>query len=127
MLLGRLGKDPEVKDVKGLQIANFSLATSKTWKDESGEKKEQTQWTDIVCFRKTAELAGKYLKKGDQCFVEGELQTRSWDDEKTGTKRYKTEVICNNITFVGGGKKTEETTAQSSEPTIQTTQDEIPF
>lgn len=112
MLIGRLGQDPELKDAKGIQIANFSIATSKSWKDDSGQKQEKTEWHNIVAFRKTAELAGKYLTKGRQCYIEGELQTRSWDDEKTGTKKYKTEIIANNIQFLGDGKANDLTNNQ---------------
>lgn len=107
-LIGRLGKDPEVKEVKGLKVANFSVATSKEWKDEGGEKQEKTEWHNIVSFRKTAELAGKYLTKGSQVFIEGELSTRSWDDEKTGKKLYRTEIIANNIQFLDSKGKQNE-------------------
>ena len=124
ILLGRLGKDPELKDAKGVAICNFSIATSKEWKDDSGEKKEKTEWHNIVAFRKTAEIAGKYLTKGRQVYVEGELQTRSWDDEKTGTKKYRTEIVANNIQFVGDNKTA--TTETSSAPSVDT-HDEIPF
>ena len=107
ILIGRLGKDPILKDVNGLAICNFSIATSKSYKDDSGEKQETTQWHDIVCFKKTAELASKYLTKGRQVFVEGELNTRSWDDEKSGQKKYRTEIVANNIQFLGSGTSSE--------------------
>lgn len=114
ILMGRLGQDPEMKDVKGLQIANFSVATSKTWKNEAGEKQEKTEWHNCVAFKKTAELAGKYLTKGRQVLVEGELQTRSWEDD-AGVKKYRTEIIANNIQFVGESKKAEgEVTAPAA-------------
>jgi single-strand DNA-binding protein len=108
--------------VKGTQIANFSIATSKEWKDDSGEKQEKTEWHNIVAFRKTAEIVGKYLTKGRQVYVEGELQTRSW--EQDGVKKYRTEVIANNIQFVGDNKTA--TTETSSAPSVDT-HDEIPF
>lgn len=126
-LLGRLGKDPELKDANGIAIVNMSIATSKTWKDASGEKQERTEWHRVVAFRKLAEISAKYLTKGRECLVEGELQTRSWDDEKTGTKRYSTEIIANNIQFVGGNGAGDKSAApEGAEPFEQTT-DEIPF
>lgn len=128
ILLGRLGKDPELKDAKGIAICNFSIATSKEWKDDSGEKKEKTEWHNIVAFRKTAEIAGKYLTKGRQVYIEGELQTRSWEDD-AGVKKYRTEIIANNIQFVGDGKpRTDASPAvtEGAEPTFDTNE-EIPF
>lgn len=107
ILLGRLGSDPELKDAKGLAICNFSIATSKEWRTEDGEKKEKTEWHRIVAFKKTAELAGKYLTKGRQVYVEGELQTRSWEDDN-GVKKYMTEIVANNIQFIGEGKATKD-------------------
>lgn len=101
ILVGRLGRDPELKNINGLQIANISLATSKQWKDDSGEKQERTEWHNVVAFKKLAELAGKYLTKGRSVYVEGELQTRSWDDEKSGTKKYRTEIIAHTVQFLG--------------------------
>lgn len=101
ILVGRLGRDPELKNINGLAIANFSLATSKQWKDDSGEKQERTEWHNVVAFKKLAELSGKYLAKGRSVYVEGELQTRSWDDKDSGQKKYRTEVIANTIQFLG--------------------------
>lgn len=127
--MGRLGKDPEVKTSKnGTAITNLSIATSKEWKDEAGAKQEKTEWHNVVCFKKTAEIAGKYLTKGRQVYIEGELQTRSWDDTKSGEKRYKTEIVANNIQFIGdnnGKTETSDGPAQSSSPAPTT--DEIPF
>lgn len=134
ILLGRLGRDPELKDANGVQIANFSIATSKQWKDDGGEKKEKTEWHNIVCFRKTAELASKYLTKGRQVYIEGELQTRSWDDKETGAKKYKTEIVAHSLQFVGDNKQTSESTGQvgagggnsGGEPTFDDSE-QIPF
>jgi single-strand DNA-binding protein len=111
--LGRLGKDPELKNVNGTAICNFSVATSKSFKDDSGEKQERTEWHDIVAFRKTAEVAGKFLAKGREVFIEGELQTRSWDDKETGKKRYKTEIVASHIEFIGD-RKTHAATETAS-------------
>lgn len=128
--MGRLGKDPELKDAKGVQICNFSVATSKTWKDESGEKKEKTEWHNIVCFRKTAELAGKYLTKGRQVLIDGELQTRSWEKDD-GTKAYKTEIVAHNLQFIGDSKPSAETVGQTGfqqpETNQQTFEEQLPF
>ncbi len=101
ILLGRLGRDPECKALSsGDQVANFSIATSKSWKDASGTKQERTEWHNIVAFKKLAEIAGKYLTKGRQVYVSGELQTRSWED-KDGQKKYKTEIVAHRIEFIG--------------------------
>lgn len=115
ILIGRLTKDPEVKDVKGTQIVNFCLVTSKQWKDDSGEKQEKAEFHNLVAFRKTAELVGKYLKKGSQCYIEGELQTRNWEDD-SGTKKYKTEIIANSIQFLGRANETES--RDTDEPVV---------
>ena len=102
IIVGRLGKDPEVKHFQdGSALCNFSVATSEEWKDKNtGEKKEQTEWHRIVAFRQLAEICGKYLSKGRQVYVEGRLQTRSWEHD--GVKRYTTEIIANNVQFLGG-------------------------
>jgi len=101
ILLGRLGKDPEVRNLEnGNQVANFSIATSEYSKDKSGNKKESTEWHNIVLWGKVAEIASKYLKKGNQVLVEGKIKTRSW--EKDGVTRYVTEIMGDNITLLGG-------------------------
>jgi single-strand DNA-binding protein len=103
-LIGHLGKDPEVRYTGGGQaVANFSLATSDTWKDKSGEKQERTEWHRIVVWGKQAEHCGEYLRKGRLVHIEGRLQTREWDD-KDGQKRHTTEIIANRVTFLGGGR-----------------------
>jgi single-strand DNA-binding protein len=102
IILGRLGQDPELKYTpSGTAVCNFSLATSESWTDKSGAKQEKTEWHRIVVWGKLAELCNQYLSKGRQAFVEGKLQTRSWDD-KDGTKRYSTEVMANTVQFIGG-------------------------
>jgi single-strand DNA-binding protein len=97
ILVGRLGRDPEMKYLtNGDAVCNFSIATSDTWKDkDSGEKKEKTEWHRIVTFRKLAEICGKYLSKGSMVYIEGKLQTRSW--EKDGITRYTTEIEALNM------------------------------
>ena len=103
ILIGNLGKDPELKFLQsGQPVANFSIATSEKWKDKStGETKEQTEWHNIIMFGKLAEIAGQYLKKGSSVFIEGRLQTRKWQD-KNGQDRYTTEIIANEMKMLGG-------------------------
>jgi len=122
MLIGRLGKDPEVKNAKGLDICNFSIATSKEWKNDAGEKQEETTWHNVVAFKKLAEICGKYLAKGKQCYVEGEIKNSSWEDN--GVKKYKTEVVAHSVQFLSDSKsEANETKATKTE----TTNEEIPF
>jgi single-strand DNA-binding protein len=101
LLIGHVGRDPEVKYTPGgMAIANFSVATTEAYKDKSGNPQERTEWHRIVTFGRTAEVMGEYLKKGQQVFVEGRLQTRSWDDDK-GQKRYITEIVALSVQFLG--------------------------
>jgi single-strand DNA-binding protein len=102
LLMGNLGRDPEVRYTTGGQsVANFSIATNEVWKDKNGQQQEKTEWHRIVVWGKQAELCGQYLKKGRQAFIEGRLQTREWTD-KEGKKNYSTEIVANSVTFVGG-------------------------
>lgn len=104
ILLGNLGKDPEVRYTTGGQaVANFSLATNESWTDKQGVKQDRSEWHKIVVWGKTAELAGEYLKKGSPVYIEGRLQTREWAD-KEGKKNYSTEIFGDKMVFVGGGK-----------------------
>lgn len=100
ILIGRLGKDPEVRSLEsGVMVANFTLATSEVYRDRnSGERKETTEWHNIVMWRNLAEIAQKYLHKGDMVYIEGKLRTRSW--EKDGVTRYTTEVVADNMTML---------------------------
>lgn len=100
MIIGNLGSDPELKTVGDSQVANFSVATSETYKDGSGNSQEKTEWHRIVAWGKQAELAGRFLSKGRKVFLEGSLQTRSWDDKTSGQKRYMTEIKAYKITFL---------------------------
>ena len=112
ILIGNLGADPEVRFTPGGQaVANFRIATSESWTDKNGQKQERTEWHRIVVWGKLAELCGEYLKKGRQCFLEGRLQTREWQD-KEGQKHYTTEVVASGVTFLGapsgnGGRRNE--------------------
>ena len=102
-LIGNLGRDPEVRTTpSGQPVATFSLATNRRWKDRDGGRREETEWHNIVCWARLAEIAGQYLTKGRQIFVEGRIQTRSWDDQQSGEKKYKTEIICDNFQMLGG-------------------------
>src|SRR3954462_11131176 len=102
ILVGNLGADPEVRFTpSGQSVANFRIATSETWVDTNQQKQERTEWHRIVVWGKLGELCGEYLKKGRQCFVEGRLQTREWTD-KENKKNYTTEVVANNVVFLGG-------------------------
>jgi single-strand DNA-binding protein len=103
ILVGRLGKDPEVRHLEsGAAVANFPLATSETYKDRNtGERREQTEWHNVVLWRGLADVAERYLHKGDMVYIEGKLRTRSW--EKEGITRYTTEVVGDNMTMLGGG------------------------
>lgn len=102
MLIGNLGRDPEVRTTaSGTPVANFSLATSRRWTDRDGQRQEQTEWHNIVCWGRQAEIAGQYLTKGKQIFVEGRMQTRSWEDKNSGEKKYRTEVVCENFQMLG--------------------------
>ncbi len=102
ILIGNLGRDPEVRSTpSGQAVASFTLATSRRWKDKSGQRQEQTEWHNIVVWGRQAEVAGQYLTKGKQVYVEGRLQTRSWDDKQTGEKKYRTEIVCDNFQMLG--------------------------
>lgn len=102
LLVGRLGKDPEVKFIpSGDAVCNFDLATSEQWKDKEGNKQERTEWHRIVVWNKLAELCGQYLFRGSQAYIEGQLQTRKWKD-KNDNDRYTTEIKAREVIFLGG-------------------------
>ena len=135
ILVGRLGKDPEVKYTQGgTPVAKFTLATNEVWKDQNGEKQERTEWHNIVAWTRLAEICGQYLTKGSRVYVEGRIQTRSWED-KEGNKRYITEIRADNLVMLSG--KSEEARPEksaaaaassdgsSADPEI--TDDDIPF
>ena len=94
MLIGRLGRDPEIRYTQsGNAVASFSIATSEYWRDKQGQRQEKTEWHDIVAWDRLADQAQSYLKKGSMVYIEGKLQTRSWDDQQ-GQKKYRTEIVC---------------------------------
>ena len=102
ILVGNLGQDPEIRYMSdGTAVANFSIATTESWKDkQTGEKREKAEWHRIVAWRRLGEICGEYLSKGSQVYVEGKLQTRSW--EKDGITRYTTEIVASTVQFLGG-------------------------
>ena len=103
-LLGNVGKDPEIRATQGgMTIASFTLATADRQKDAQGNWSDKTEWHNLVAFARTAEIVRDYVKKGTQVFVEGKIQTRSWDDKESGQKRYKTEILVNELSLLGGG------------------------
>ena len=120
-LIGRLGKDPEVKEITGgKSVANFSLCTCKKFKDKEGVQQERVEWHNIVAWGKTATLCGSYLKKGHPVYIAGETTNRSWDD-KEGNKKYITEVIANNVQFLQPKSSNGQ---QESAPVVE---DDLPF
>ena len=141
LLIGRLGADPEIKQmVNGKSVARFSLATSQTWKDKNtGERKEKTEWHRVVVFNEgLVNVVKQYLKKGAQVYIEGQLSTRKWKDEKSGQDKYSTEVIIqgynSSLTMLGSGMKNDNSSQaipNNSDEASQTQQndldDEIPF
>jgi len=138
MLIGNLGRDPETRySADGKSIVNISLATTNHWKDRAtGEKKELTEWHRIVFFNRLAEIAGEYLKKGSQIYLEGQIRTRKWKN-KDGLDQYTTEIVANEMTMLGSRNvpsdqnfKPEETSSSTSEQTSSTNDDfhdDVPF
>ena len=139
ILVGRLGKDPEVRNLEnGATVANFSIATTEVYRDRTtNEKKEITEWHNIVLWRNLAEIAAKYLHKGDMVYIEGKLRTRSW--EKDGVTRYTTEIVGDNMTMLtpkgsgGGGSTNQDYSNQQQKPqnepkgTPESATDDLPF
>jgi single-strand DNA-binding protein len=106
ILIGNLGKDPEIRNLEGgAKVANFPLATTESYKNKNGERVEHTEWHNIVLWRGLADVSERFLKKGNSVYIEGKLRTRSWDDQTTGSKRYITEVIADNMTMLGGRRE----------------------
>ena len=130
ILIGRLGGDPELKYTpSGSAVCNFSLATSEEWRDKSGNKQSKTEWHRVVVWGKLAELCNQYIKKGSNVFVEGSLQTRSWET-KDNSKRYTTEINAQNIQFLSvtkSGEDKENEKNQLSKPAMNFCEGDIPF
>lgn len=128
MIIGNLTRDPESRSTAdGTSVCSFSVATSMIWKDQSGNRQERVEYHNIVAWRRLAEICGQYLRKGSKVYVEGRLQTRSWDDQ-SGIKRYKTEIIADNLIMLdragstaGAPRSTEQPakTAEENIPTVE--------
>lgn len=104
LLIGNLTRDPELKAIpSGIKVCSFSIATNRVWKDKNGAKQEAADYHNIVVFGRQAETVAQYMKKGSQVMIEGRMQTRSWDDAGTGTKKYRTEVIADRVQFGSAG------------------------
>jgi single-strand DNA-binding protein len=137
MLIGNLGRDPEVRSTpSGQNVASFTLATSRKWKDKDGSRQEQTEWHNVVVWGRLAEVAGQYLTKGKQVFIEGRIQTRSWEDKQSGEKKYRTEIVADNFQMLGsrgdsgmggGGGRHESPPADDTHSPAAPDDDDIPF
>lgn len=143
ILLGNVGKDPEIKaTASGTVVATFSIATSERFKDKTGNWQDRTEWHNLVAYQRTAEIVRDYVKKGNKLYVEGRLQTSSWDDKTTGQKRYKTEIIVNDLSLLSGRGESGESGGYSKSNTAsfdqrgpaedysqstEITDDDIPF
>ncbi len=138
ILIGNLGRDPEIRYTKdGTAVANLNLATSDSWSDANGQRQERTEWHRVVAFGRLAEIAKEYLGKGRQIYIEGRLQTRSWDD-KQGNKRYTTEVKADQMVMLGG-RGGDSTTPRDDAPSesagssnfapepFKATEEDVPF
>jgi len=142
ILVGNLGKDPEVRHLEsGVMVANFPLATTESYKDRNtGERRQVTEWHNVVLWRGLAEVTERFLKKGNQVYIEGKLRTRSWTDQE-GNTRYTTEVIADNMTMLGGrpadtsaaapavstAKSVETATTSPNVTTVSDDSDDLPF
>ena len=132
MLIGNLGKDPELRYTpSGVAVATFTVATNESWKDQDGNMQERTEWHNIVAWRKLAEVCGEWLKKGKKVYVEGRIQTRSYDDKNTGAKKYMTEIVLDSMIMLdgrGGGEAPSQPTAVAApdEPAAGK-DDDLPF
>ncbi len=145
ILIGNLGKDPEVRYTpQGTAVATLTLATNERFKDKEGNWQDRTEWHRVIAWQRLAEIAGEYLKKGRSVYIEGKLQTRSWEDKNTHEKKYSTEIVANDLVLLGGGQgQSEEGGGQRSrgasagnnmnqgapdyEGATQITDDDIPF
>jgi single-strand DNA-binding protein len=138
ILVGNLGKDPEVKYTpNGTAVAKFSVATNERFKDKSGEWQDRTEWHNIVAWQRLAEIVGEYIKKGSKVYIEGRLQTSSWEDKQSGEKKYRTEIIAQDLVMLGGRGDVEQDGGslrngnhgrhQEEVPAGEITDEDIPF
>jgi single-strand DNA-binding protein len=125
ILVGNVGKEPEIKVAStGNAVATFSIATSERFKDKSGEWQERTEWHNLVAYQRTAEIVRDYVKKGSKLYVEGRIQTRSWDDQASGQKRYRTEIIVNEMVLLSGRGEGEGGGGSYSRPSSSSSYDQ---
>jgi len=138
ILVGNVGKDPEVKFTpSGTPIAKFSVATNEKYKDRSGEWQERVEWHNIIAWQRLAEIIGEYVAKGSRLYIEGKLQTSSWDDRQSGEKKYRTEIVAREIVLLGPTRNGDEQEAPARTPRrepepayagqAEVTDEEIPF
>jgi single-strand DNA-binding protein len=143
ILLGNVGKDPEIRTTgSGTMVANLSVATSSRYKDKSGEWQDQTEWHNLVAYGRGAEILRDYVTKGSKLFIEGRLQTRSWDDKESGKKVYRTEIVVNEISLLSPadgsngrpagnagpqGRSSRSSDADENHGDVGITDDDIPF
>lgn len=126
ILIGRLGRDPEVRYMpNGEAVCNFSVATSESWKDSNGQKQERSEWHNVTMYRKLAEIAGKYLTKGSQVYLEGKIQSRKYTD-KNGVERTAYEIIANEMKMLGGNAQTPAPKPQPAQAQDDIS-DDVPF
>jgi single-strand DNA-binding protein len=119
LIIGNLTRDPELKAIpSGIKVCSFSVATNRVWKDKNGARQESADYHNVVVFGRQAETVAQYMKKGSQVMVEGRMQTRSWDDAGTGTKKYRTEIIADRVQFgsTGGGSSAPRSDSPSKAP-----------
>jgi single-strand DNA-binding protein len=125
LIIGNLTRDPELKAIpSGIKVCSFSVATNRVWKDKNGAKQEAADYHNVVVFGRQAETVAQYMKKGSQVMVEGRMQTRSWDDAATNTKKYRTEVIADRVQFGSGGAGGGTSAPKSSAPSTQPQEDD---
>lgn len=131
ILIGNLGADPELRYTSGgTAVASFGIATTEKFKNKDGEQQEKTEWHNIVCWARLAEIANEYLRKGSSVYIEGRIQTRSYDD-KDGIKRYRTEIVARQMQLLGGRPKSDQGPSSQpsapSEPETSVDDDDLPF
>lgn len=127
MLIGRLGHDPELKYTpQGMAVCKFALATSESWVGKDGQKQENTEWHKVVVWNKAAENVAKYLAKGRSCYVEGKIQTQSWED-KNGQKCYATEIVASSVQFLESGSQPQRAQGQQAQAEGRPDLEQIPF
>jgi single-strand DNA-binding protein len=133
ILVGNVGKDPEVKYTpSGTPVAKFSIATNERFKAKSGEWQDRTEWHNLIAWQRLAEIVGEYVQKGSKLYIEGRLQTSSWEDKQSGEKKYRTEIVANDLVLLSGNRSARESegaryphSADHDEHTI--TDEDIPF